>query len=69
MPPTRLLPTQSSILIPLRSISNQIRNHEPRIANMLVARELVPVDQGQLDLKRALVCAHVEKDFLVPGGI
>ena len=69
MPSIRLLPLQSSTLAPLRSISNQIRNHEPRIANMVIARELVPVERGQLDLERALVCAHLEEELLVPGGV
>ena len=36
---------------------------------MVVARWLVPVEHGQLDLERALVCAHVEEELLVPGGV
>lgn len=60
---------QPSTLIPLRSISLKSTTMNPRIANMVIVRQLVPVEHGELDFEGALVCAYVEEEFLVPGGV
>ena len=55
--------------IRLRRTLDEIRDVEARIADVVVGRQLVPVEHGQHHLEGRLVPAHVEEELLVPHGI
>jgi len=44
--------------------------HPPtRIPHMIVTRQLIPVEDGQLHLEHALVLVHMEEELLVPDWV
>ena len=47
----------------------ELHGTETRNPNVIVRRELIPVEGCQLHLERGLVGAHVEQQFLVPNRI
>jgi hypothetical protein len=59
--------TQSSH--PSRRTLHQLLHPETRVPHVVITRQLIPVEDGELHLERALILVDMEEEFLVPDWV